>query len=95
MAILDIETSKEYIDYIREQRCLACGTTPVDPDHLKAVGMGRNRKNNIVEDFSCIPLCRKCHVERHQIGNIRFEAKHSVNLWKDAYNYLIRYITND
>ena len=93
MSILDIETSKEYIKYIKTLNCLACGSFPVDADHLKAIGMGGNRKRSNVRDFTCIPLCRSCHTERHQLGNYQFEHKHSVNLWRDAFNYFVKYLT--
>tara|TARA_Y100000310_G_scaffold256570_1_gene264395 strand:+ start:104 stop:268 length:165 start_codon:yes stop_codon:yes gene_type:complete len=44
-----------------------------------------------MKDYSCIPLCRIHHSERHQLGNKKFEDKYSVNLWKDAFNLIRRY----
>ena len=94
--ILDIELeAKKYIEYIKTKKCTSCYTDPVDADHLKAIGMGNNRKKASINDFTCIPLCRTCHVERHQIGNFQFERKNGVNLWKDAFNYLMEYLTNE
>jgi len=44
-----------------------------------------------MKDYSCVPLCRIHHSERHQIGNEKFEYKYSINLWKDAFNLIRRY----
>ena len=84
-------SSKKYLDYIRKKPCLVCGLQPCDPDHLKARGMG-NANRDGHRDFSCIPLCRIHHSERHQIGNQKFENKYNINLWKDAFNLLSNYL---
>ena len=97
MSKLDIgKDSLKYIQFIRDKKCtvLGCRTQPSDPDHLKAVGMGRDRKKPMIEHFSCIPLCRKHHTERHIIGNFQFEHKYSLNLWKDLYYYFLEFVTN-
>ena len=79
---------KDYIKYIKSKHCIVCGRTPVDPDHLEHLQMGGSNLLGI-KDFSCIPLCRKHHRERHDIGNFQFENKHYINLWKEAF-YLLR-----
>tara|TARA_Y100001973_G_C5143882_1_gene304361 strand:- start:297 stop:584 length:288 start_codon:yes stop_codon:yes gene_type:complete len=94
--MLDIDKhSKKYIKFIKTKKCTSCYAEPVDADHLKTVGMGNDRKKPRIEDFTCIPLCRNCHIERHQIGNYQFEHKNGVNLWKDAFNYLMEYLTDE
>ena len=85
--------SLEYIKYIKEQRCLICFVDYVDPDHLKAIGMGGNRKKPNKRHYTCVPLCRKHHRERHDIGNFQFEHKHSINLFKEAFYLLRKYFT--
>ena len=85
--------SQNYIEFIKGKKCTACYNSPVDPDHLLTIGMGNNRNNPTIIDFTCIPLCRMCHIERHQIGNEMFEKKHKINLWKDAHSYLLEFIT--
>ena len=82
----------KYIEYVRKQPCIVCGTKPVDADHLETIGMGNNRKRRGPKDLTCIPLCRKHHQERHHLGNSRFEAKYIINLWREAFNTLRRYI---
>ena len=49
-------------------------------------------KDNL-KDFSCINLCRQHHSERHNIGNVRFEDKYSINLYKEAFYLLRKYFT--
>ena len=83
-------SSKKYLDYIRNKPCLVCGSIPCDPDHLEARGMGGANRSGY-KDYSCVPLCRIHHTERHQAGNENFENKYGINLWKDAFNLLRRY----
>ena len=80
--------NKDYIKYIKSKHCLVCGVSPVDPDHQEHLRMGGENKGGL-KDFSCLPLCRQHHRERHAIGSYQFEKKHSINLWKEAF-YLLR-----
>lgn len=73
-----------YKKYILSHSCLVCPRREVDPDHLRARGTGSASQN----DYSLIPLCREHHSERHQLGNSRFEQRHAVNLWKEAWRLL-------
>ena len=86
-------SSKKYLDYIRNKPCLVCGSIPCDPDHLEARGMGGANRSGY-KDYSCVPLCRIHHTERHQAGNEKFENKYGINLWKDAFNLLRRYFVS-
>tara|TARA_Y100000593_G_scaffold58461_1_gene108620 strand:+ start:345 stop:626 length:282 start_codon:yes stop_codon:yes gene_type:complete len=85
--------SKDYIKFIKSHFCVICAKSPVDADHLEHIGMGGNRKLNTLKDYSCIPLCREHHRERHDIGNYQFEHKHSVNLFKEAFYLIRKYFT--
>lgn len=96
MPILNIEAhAKKYIAFIKTKKCTACFREPVDADHLITIGMGNNRKNNTERDFTCVPLCRKCHTQRGQESNDIFQIKHRVNLWKDAHKYLMEYLLQE
>ena len=81
-----MSTSKDYIKFIKSHFCIVCGRTPVDPDHLEAIGMGNNRnsKSSSLKNWSCLPLCRMHHSFRHRMGNKEFEKKYSINLWKEG-----------
>ena len=70
----------DYLDFIRSQPCLVCMMTVTDPDHIMARGRGEAKRM----DFCCVPLCRKHHSERGQIGDAEFETKYDINLWKEA-----------
>ena len=72
---------------------MICGKSPVDPDHLEVIGMGGDRTKQSTKDFSCIPLCRVHHSERHHIGTKAFEKKYNKDLWKEAFYLLRRYFT--
>ena len=77
--------NKDYIEFVKNFGCSVCGVSPVDAHHLDTIGMGGNRKNDCVEDFSCVPLCRQHHQEWHQIGDADFYRKYNINLWKVNY----------
>ena len=51
--------NEAYKRWIKRFPCLACGSTyMVDPAHTGPHGFGSRSS-----DYSCIPLCRKCHPE--------------------------------
>ena len=82
--------SKKYLEYIKTYPCSVCGTSPVDPHHMEAVGMGGANRDGF-KDYSCVPLCRFHHGEYHSAGIHYMESRYGVNLWKDAFNLIRRY----
>ena len=94
----ELVDNSDYIKYIRSNGCRVCGKFPVDPDHLTARGMGGAGKGGTVtntkKDFTCIPLCRLHHTERHQLGNEKFEKKYNINVWKDAHQLVVNYFAD-
>ena len=76
-----------YLAYIRTRSCAACGKSPVDPDHLKARSWREAKRN----DYTAIAHCRKCHTEREQIGDEKFQIVHKVNLWQEAFWALLEF----
>jgi len=84
-----VKETKEYLKYVRKHPCSVAGCTnigQVEADHLEARGMGgRKRKGThtgTLVDFTCVPLCRSHHTERHSKTLRDFEDKHKINLWK-------------
>lgn len=63
------------------RKCCACNqggddqTVKAEIHHLDRVGMGRNRDEILHEGMRCLPLCRECHMEAHQIGDEAFMEK--------------------
>lgn len=53
----------ELLETVRELRCLACGRTPCDPDHVTTRGAGGDDVA-----VNVWPLCREHHSERHMKG---------------------------
>ena len=91
IGLLKIEDGKDYLQYISSYGCLVCGQPNPDRDHLETVGMGGNRKRYMWEDFTCIPLCRMHHTERHT-NMKKFEDKYRINLWKEQSRLLRRWL---
>ncbi len=55
-----------YADYIRDQPCVVCDRpAPSDPHHVRSRGAGGRW-------YDCVPLCRACHGELHQLGQTAF-----------------------
>ena len=81
----------KYIDEIRKRSCIVCGGQ-AEPHHLQAIGMGRNRKGEKIEDYSAVPLCRTHHIEMHTGGLKNFEEKYKVNLWREAHRLLVKIV---
>ena len=84
----------QYVNFVRQQKCCICfNPPPNDPDHLDQIGMGRKRQDpSLLEHFSCIPLCRKHHSERHTMPIKQFEEIHNCNLWWEIYDCFTNYI---
>ena len=83
----------EFVEFIRGKKCVVCFEN-AEPDHLNAIGMGRNRKKpDLEEHYSCVPLCRMHHTKRHSIGIEAFNIFYKVNLWKENRDYLLEYFT--
>lgn len=57
----------DFLNYVRREQCLM-HFKDAEPHHLDAVGMGRNRKREMIEHLTVVPLCRICHMELHTIG---------------------------
>ena len=77
--------------WIKSKTCLICFKSKPDPDHLEAIGLGGNRKKPTLKHYTCIPLCRFHHIERHAKTLRDFEDKYKVNLWREAVKYLREY----
>ena len=84
----------EYLNYLRKQNhCSLCyKPKPIEPHHIDQIGMGRNRKSNLREHFTAIPVCRECHSEYHNLGKKMYSIKHQVNPYEIALYYLSKYL---
>jgi 5-methylcytosine-specific restriction endonuclease McrA len=70
---------------LREHGCMRCGSKPCDIDHLRSVGAGGDDSPNNIW-----PLCRNCHILRHQMGLKAFvEENHLPVSFEDIYPKLM------
>ena len=67
----------------------------VDAHHMDFIGMGGNRKNATLKDFSCVSLCRIHHTEYHSLGHKQFTDKYNRDLWKEVYYNLRGFYCED
>lgn len=86
--------TEEYLDYVRKfPHCSLCYKKgPVEPHHINQIGMGRNRKNPLIEHYSAIPVCRPCHTEYHNLGMKVYCNKHQVNAFEIAHYFLSKFL---
>ena len=70
---------EQYLAEIREESCIVCHKSPVDPDHIQARQWRESNRN----DYFVLPLCRDCHTERGTMGDTRFQEKWQINLWQE------------
>ena len=89
-------TPLEYLDKIREEEfCSTCmKKTNIEPHHVNFIGMGRDRKKELIEHYSSIPVCRLCHQTYHKVGRKTFEFKYDVNIYDLAHHYLSKHLFN-
>lgn len=80
---------EDYLDWVRDQPCAVCpAPSPSDPHHLDSGVMGSKG-----DDWTALPLCRRCHRAYHDEGHRSFQKRRNVNLWKQAHRHLRRYLT--
>ena len=77
--------SNQYLEFVRSLPCVNCGYTETDAHHYLTRGAGNS-------DLDTISLCRKCHVEAHQIGFTTFQMKHDVSFYEVQRKLLKEYI---
>lgn len=75
---LTMDTTKMLFSLTMKRICWICGRPKSDIAHVEAIGMGADRKtvNHTKYHFMC--LCRKHHMEQHQIGIETFMSKYFV-----------------
>jgi 5-methylcytosine-specific restriction endonuclease McrA len=62
---------RKLLDSYQEKKCLACGKTPTEGDHVITRGA---RGGDY--DWNLIELCRRCHTLRHAKGLNDFTTKY-------------------
>jgi hypothetical protein len=66
------------LDCLENRYCAICGQPQADIHHVKAIGMGRNRRKVDDSQYPKISLCRKHHSEAHNSGWQTFSEKYHV-----------------
>jgi hypothetical protein len=67
---------ENYKAWIRLLPCVACKRPPLsDPAHTGRDGGGSQKAS----DYSCVPLCRRCHDAYHRIGRKAFERRKRIS----------------
>ncbi len=84
----------KYLQYLRSQRhCSLCYKESItEPHHIDQIGMGRDRKKNLREHYTAIPVCRTCHTEYHNLGKKMYSRKHQINPYEIALYWLSKFL---
>jgi hypothetical protein len=73
MAISKLSTPRDdaHLAYVRELACAFCGAAPPsEPHHVEKVATAMQGN-----DYSCVPVCRRCHDAIHALGNQSFQRE--------------------
>ena len=87
--------SDEYLQFVREQPCCICGTSPCDPSHLNHKGNHSGGMATKVSDYRTVPKCRIHHTEYHDIGRDSMEQKYRVDFREILINTMELYIATN
>jgi|GEM_PF-2985457 len=88
-----MDRSLEYLESRRWGLCDVPGCNePADPHHLKAVGMGDDRREPSPRHYTADRLCKAHHTECEQISLEGFEKKYKVDLWWIALKSYVAWI---
>ena len=64
----------QHLEFVRQLPCAFChANPPSEPHHVETSGTAIKGS-----DYSCVPVCRECHNDIHNLGNWSFQTK--VNL---------------
>lgn len=63
---------KRHLQFIRKLPCCVCGKMPSEAAHIR---MGYFGGTGMKPGDDCtVPLCKPCHTEQHQLGEVAFWA---------------------
>jgi hypothetical protein len=85
--------SKDYLQFIRRQPCLNCGSDYCQGCHAHHEGLGKRGLSIKPPDTQAVPLCPDCHAMRHQKGSETFWQKRDIKL--AIIGYLTLYLQNE
>lgn len=80
-----------YLKYVRGYCVVHAYLTDVDASHLIARGMGGKGQKG--SDYYTVGMCRCCHTEFHSLGLSAFEKKYQVNLWREAFELFMKWLS--
>jgi hypothetical protein len=81
---------KKYLDFICSKECCICGKGS-EPHHESGLGDSGGMALKC-SDYFAIPLCSKCHRDRHDIGYLSFYKLFSLDVKRLIIEYLSEYI---
>lgn len=76
---------KRWYGFIKTRTCAACGAQPpCDAAHVRVLRSGKTgmllpRSHKGRAAWGCIPLCKECHLDQHDMGEAAFAADRELN----------------
>ena len=81
------EIDKDYLEFVKLEKCIICGRWPSDAHHSISRGSGGG-------DYYAVSLCREHHSEGHTIGWQTFQSKYELCFNEEIVQMLLRYISH-
>ena len=80
--------SKKYLAFIRDHRCIVCGYDQTVAHHEP---LGAGGKGIKAADTYTVPMCHKCHMDRHNIG-FSYWGERNIDIKMQIIRLLTEYI---
>ena len=87
---MDIGKPTDYLDFIRSHTCMVCPQVAI-PHHVITVGMGRDRRRQLPEHYSAVPVCPSHHHELEH-DKAKFEETYRVDVFEMVVKYFQQFI---
>lgn len=91
---------RKFYRYVKWQPCTRCHSPgPSDAAHVQVflsekTGLLMPRSHKTIAAYACIPLCKPCHLELHEIGERQFEEINDLNYARTVASLLARHFVD-
>ena len=92
----------EYLDWLKQYKmtCVITGGRATELHHVRAIGMGRDRKGDDVWHYTAIPVTMEVHRDIHSLSKEKFNQKYGfpgrdlfVYIWEAIHDLNIEYFS--
>ena len=76
----NIIKSEKHRRFVASFPCVVCANnTQVQCCHIRSIPKFGNIGKGVRDDSYCIPMCSRCHLYQHKIGELKFFEMYNIN----------------